>query len=103
MIANKPRLKIVKGNIREKGTVQHLLKHTAVVFPEAADVCVLKSIKNPGLTNAVKVNGTLTLLRSAVKNHVGRFINASSAAVSGDQVNVRNNEQMLPRRFSPYG
>ena len=101
-VATHPWLKVVKGDIREKGTVQHLLKHTAVVFHEAADVSVLKSIKNPGLTNDVNVNGTLSLLRSAVKNRVGRFINASSAAVYGDQGDVRNNEKMLPRPVSPY-
>lgn len=101
-VATHPRLGIVKGDIREKGIVQHLLKRTSVVFHEAADVSVPKSVRNPGHTNDVNVNGTLNLLQSAVKNRVGRFINASSASVYGDQRAVRNIEEMCPRPHSPY-
>jgi UDP-glucose 4-epimerase len=101
-VANHPQLKVVKGDIRDKGTIQHLLKNTDAVFHEAAEVGVGRSVRNPDLTNDVNVNGTLNLLRSAVKNHVGRFINASSAAIYGDQGTVPNYEEMGPQPLSPY-
>jgi UDP-glucose 4-epimerase len=101
-IANHPQLKTVKGDIRDKGTIEHLLKNTDVVFHEAADVGVGRSIRNPDFTNDVNVNGTLNLLRSAVKNRIGRFVNASSAAIYGDQGKVPNSEEMCPQPLSPY-
>lgn len=101
-VAGHSRLTIARGDIRESRIVQHLLRHTNVVFHEAADVSVSRSVRNPGQTNDVNVNGTLNLLRSAVKNRVGRFINASSASVYGDQGAIRNSEEMCPRPLSPY-
>jgi len=101
-VASHPRLKIVKGDIRDTGTIRHLLKNTDVVFHEAAEVSVPRSIKNPNLTNDVNVNGTLNLLQSAVKNRVGRFVNTSSASIYGDHGMVANREEMCPRPISPY-
>src|SRR5712692_11703284 len=95
-VESHPRLKTVKGDVRDKGTIRHLLKKTDVVFHEAAEVSVPRSIKNPNLTNDVNVNGTLNLLQSAVKNRVGRFVNASSASIYGDQRAVANREEMCP-------
>ncbi len=66
----------------------------------AASVSVPGSVKNPQLTNDVNVAGTLNLLRSAVKNRVGRFIYSSSCAVYGDQGTAQNDMRPLP--LSPY-
>lgn len=101
-VANHPKLKIVNGDIRDNRTAYHLLNNTNVVFHEAAEVGLGRSIRNPGLTNDVNVNGTLNLLRSAINNQVGRFVNASSAAIYGDQGMVPNHEEMCPQPLSPY-
>ncbi len=96
------RFKFIEADIRDTGVVRKTLKHAAIVFHQAAKVSVPGSVKNHILANDINVNGTLNLLRLAVKNRVRRFIYASSSSVYGEQGRVPKKEQMRPKPLSPY-
>lgn len=96
------RVLFVKGDIRDRGSVDDVVEDVDVVFHEAALVGVPQSIKAPLLANDVNVNGTLNLLEASVKHSVKRFIFASSAAVYGDQRTLPIKEEAVPHPSSPY-
>lgn len=83
-----PRIKIVKGDIRDKEQMirlvpnADLLYHLAALPPRAA-------LSDPGAVHAVNVTGTLNILQAALKKGIKRFVYISSSYVYG-------NAQRLP-------
>jgi nucleoside-diphosphate-sugar epimerase len=57
----------------------------------------------PAASAIVNVNGTLNLLQACAKEHVGRFIFASSASVYGQQETLPLREDMVLKPTSIYG
>jgi nucleoside-diphosphate-sugar epimerase len=96
-------VRIVRGDIGDRRMVARVLRGARTVFHQAARVGVTPSVANPILTNDVNVNGTLNLLKAAVKNHVERFIFASSASVYAERPALPKREDMVPEPISPYG
>ena len=94
---------LIKGDIRDFGLINELMKDVDVVFHEAALASVVFSVQNPILTNDINVTGTLNLLKASSDLHVKRFIYASSAAVYGDTQSPIKREDMNPNPTSPYG
>ncbi|RLG42750.1 MAG: nucleoside-diphosphate sugar epimerase [Thermoproteota archaeon] len=96
------RLKIVRGDIRNRDLVKKLIKEVDFVFHQAAIVSVPLSIKEPELTNDVNVNGTINLLEAALDSDIERFVYASSCAIYGnpDSLPIREESRIDP--LSPY-
>jgi len=69
----------------------------------AAQTSVEESIKNPELTHAINVGGTINLLRACVTNKVNKIIVASTAAVYGQPKNLPVSENSSTNPISPYG
>ncbi|MEM2318187.1 MAG: SDR family oxidoreductase [Candidatus Bathyarchaeia archaeon] len=97
-----PRLRFLRGDIRNRKTVKEALKDVDVVFHLAALVDVSFSVKNPTLVNHVNVCGSLNILEESVKKHVEKFIFASSCAVYGEPRYLPINEEHPTNPLSPY-
>jgi len=92
----------IKGDIRDRETLDKAMKGCDVVFHEAAVVSVAQSVEDPIGSALVNDIGTLYVLESARRNRVRRVVLASSAAVYGDESDVPNREEMIPKPKSPY-
>ena len=75
----------IKGNIKDKKTVQNACKNVDIIFHEAAFADVAACVWNPLEDFNTNLEGTFNLLTAARDNEVDKFIFASSAAVYGDQ------------------
>jgi nucleoside-diphosphate-sugar epimerase len=93
-----PNVTVVRGDIRDKGLVQDIMK-------EATDVVHLAAIANdpssdldPQLTYQVNRDAVELLVKEAKKAGVRRFISASSSSVYGvkDEVSVTEELSLLP-------
>jgi len=98
-----PNFRFIKGDIRDKKTVDGAMAGVDAVIHQAAITSVPLSIKNPKFVFSVNVAATVNLLRSCVKNDVARFIFASSAAVYGAVKKMPISENALTKPLSPYG
>ncbi|MEM2102117.1 MAG: SDR family oxidoreductase [Candidatus Bathyarchaeia archaeon] len=94
--------RLVKGDIRNKKAVQTAIEEVDAVIHLAALIDVEKSLREPYETHDVNVNGTLVLLKEAVRCGVKRFLFASSAAVYGEGNPLPLIEDCMPKPLSPY-
>jgi nucleoside-diphosphate-sugar epimerase len=100
---NVPEFHLVRGDVRNVGSVKKAVEDVDAVFHEAALVDVSLSVENPLLFNDVNVVGTLNLLTACLDSDVKRFIFASSAAVYGDSKPAKKKENIILKPASPYG
>lgn len=99
----KPKFRLIKGDIRRRNDVKKAIKGVDHVFHLAAIVSVELSMKKPKLVNEVNVNGTLNLLEESVKANVEKFIYISSCAVYGEPTYLPIDEKHPTNPISPYG
>lgn len=94
----------IDGSINDPNVLDELLgtNDVEVVFHEAAKPNIRKSIKEPNKTKETNVDGTLTVLESAVENGVDRVINASSASIYGQMEYFPAHEDDAPNPLNPY-
>ena len=97
------RIEILRGDIRDPATVARAVAGTEIVLHQAALNSNPRSIKEPGLTNAVNVDGTLLLLEAARVANVRRLVYASSSSVYGDTPALPKTEDLPPAPTAPYG
>lgn len=93
---------IFEGDIGDYETVLQATSGIDYVLHHAALVSVEQSVQEPGVTNAININGTLNMLQAAQISGVQRLVFASSSAVYGDAETLSKNESMLPAPLSPY-
>lgn len=93
---------VIEGDIRDRDAVARALEGVGQVVHLAALVSVPLSIEEPGLTEAVNVDGTRIVFEAASAAGVKRIVYASSAAVYGNEPSVpkREGSPLLPE--SPY-
>lgn len=97
-----PGAKLIKADIRDYNAIAELISNADYVFHEAAQVSIVKSVRDPLFTEEVNVIGTLNILRALAEGH-GKLIFASSAAIYGDNPNLPLRETERPKPLSPYG
>ena len=98
-----PNFRFIKGDIRDKKTVERAIAEVDAVIHQAAITSVPLSIKNPKFVYSVNVAATMSLLESCVKNEVARFVFASSSSVYGAAKKMPVSENAPTRPLSPYG
>ena len=75
---------LVEADLRDRAAVEACMDGVDVVFHQAAQVSVPRSLEDPRGCYAVNLQGTLNLLTAAVQTGVRRVVLASSAAVYGE-------------------
>ncbi len=100
-----PRAPFVIGDLRDAGTVEHLL---ATLQPDAilhfgAYALVGESMQRPDIYWANNVSGGINLINAAVHHRVKRFIFSSSCATYGhpSQLPITEDTPQIP--VNPYG
>lgn len=96
-------IKLLRGDIRDIGTLVGEIGKINYVFHLAAIVGTQISMKDPSLTHEVNVTATLNLLRTYSGSKLRRLVFSSSAAVYGEprRTPIPEDERTFP--LSPYG
>jgi UDP-glucose 4-epimerase len=92
----------VEGDVRDAATVDAACSNADIVFHQAANVSVDRSVAAPLESHGVNVDGTLNVLEAA-RDADARVVFASSAAVYGDPTAVPIAESQPKSPSSPYG
>jgi nucleoside-diphosphate-sugar epimerase len=97
------RFELVEGDIQDAETCRRAVSGMDYVLHQAAIPSVQRSVKDPVVTNAVNVAGTLNLLAASRDAGVKRFVFASSSSLYGESPTLPKVETMPPAPISPYG
>ncbi|MCM8780243.1 MAG: SDR family oxidoreductase [Candidatus Omnitrophica bacterium] len=98
----KSKIDLIRGDIRNPNTCLKATKGMDFILHQAALRSVPKSFLNTGEYNDININGTLNLLKAAVKNKVKVFVFASSSSVYGDVRHFPEKEDFSLQPISPY-
>ena len=79
-----PRMHFVRGSIANFQKVRTLARKVDAIIHLAAQISPFVSMKYPETTNSTNVDGTLNVLRAAVKEKMQKIVFASSSSVYGD-------------------
>lgn len=101
-LANRRTFELIKGDICNYATCLKATKAIDFVLHQAALRSVPKSLFNPKLYNKVNIDGTLNILKAALKNKVKRVVLASSSSIYGEAKKFPSKETDLPYLVSPY-
>jgi len=92
----------VEGDIRNTATVDRACSDVDIIFHQAANVSVDRSVANPVESHRVNVDGALNVLEAA-RDADARVVLASSAAIYGEPSSVPVVESHPKSPSSPYG
>src|SRR5262245_45750287 len=80
------RLEVIRGDLRNRETVERAVRGAATVFHQAAMRSVPRSVADPLGCNAANVTGTLHILHTAARQkRKPRIVYASSSSVYGER------------------
>jgi nucleoside-diphosphate-sugar epimerase len=96
------RYDLVEGDLRDIRVCRSACQGVEVVLHQAALRSVPRSVEDPAATNAVNVQGTLSLLLAARECGVKRLVSASSSSVYGESPELPKKEEQVPMPISPY-
>ncbi|APW98895.1 UDP-glucose 4-epimerase [Halobiforma lacisalsi AJ5] len=94
---------LVDGSITDEEQVDDLVAGADVVYHQAAQAGVRKSVEQPEKVNEYNVDGTMTLLEAARRHDVERVVLASSSSVYGKPEYLPYDEDHPTTPVSPYG
>ncbi len=98
----KDKVMLYEGDIRDRELMNTAIRGCELIFHEAAEVSVTRTVQDPLESAQINDMGTLQLLETARHSGVKRVIIACSSAVYGDDPQMPKQENMLPRPMSPY-
>jgi UDP-glucose 4-epimerase len=94
---------VVEGSVTDEALVNELVAESDVVYHQAAQAGVRKSVEQPELVNDYNVGGTVTVLEAARKHSPDRLVLASSSSVYGKPEYLPYDEDHPTTPVSPYG
>ena len=94
---------LVRGSITDEKLVAELVADADVVYHQAAQAGVRKSVKEPAKVNHYNVDGSITLLDAARAHDPQRVVVASSSSVYGKPEYLPYDEDHPTEPVSPYG
>jgi len=104
MIESIGNVNFVKGDIRDYELLKQSMKNYELVIHLAAKTSVSDSKEYQEIVMDVNVNGSLNVLKSCKNCNISKFIAISSAAVYGEGIETKqNNEGTLTNPISVYG
>jgi UDP-glucose 4-epimerase len=92
----------VEGDVRDDAAVRRAMSDVDIVFHQAANISVDRSVAAPIESHEINVDGTLNVLEAA-READARVVFASSAAVYGEPSSVPVVESQPKTPASPYG
>jgi UDP-glucose 4-epimerase len=95
-------LRFIRGDIRDRRTVEKAMAGCEAVFHLAAVVSVPKTTEDPIGSAEVNETGSLNVLEAARRAGARRLVFASSSAVYGDDPRLPKREDMAPKPLTPY-
>ncbi|MCW3999792.1 MAG: NAD-dependent epimerase/dehydratase family protein [Candidatus Bathyarchaeota archaeon] len=98
-----PKLRVVRGDIKDADVVYRSLKGQDVVFHLAAHANIRSSLNNHKADLDNNVIGTLNILEAMVKNNVVDLVFASTSAIYGEATVTPTPENYMPTQTSLYG
>ncbi len=98
----KDKIMLYEGDIRDQEFMNRAVKGCDVIFHEAAEVSVTRTVQDPITSAQINDMGTLQLLETARQHGVKRVVFACSSAVYGDDPHMPKREDMVPKPMSPY-
>lgn len=81
-------VELIESDVREEETVRETVEGADLIFHEAAEVSVQRSIERPQRSNDINVGGTLNVLEAA-RDSNARVVFASSCAIYGPPTQSR--------------
>lgn len=93
---------LIKGDLRDAAAVRNAMTGVEVVFHQAADPSVPRSMADPAGCYESNVLGTVNVLQAAHEAGVRRVVFASSCAVYGDEPSLPKRETTTLAPMSPY-
>lgn len=102
LFMNNPDYKFIKGDIKDLSVCMDACKDVDYVLHQAAWGSVPRSIEMPFFYCANNITGTVNVLEAARRNHVKKFVYASSSSVYGDEPNLPKKEGAEGNLLSPY-
>ena len=96
-------VRLVEGDVRDRGAVAEAMSGAEVVFHLAASVGNKRSIDNPVDDAEVNVIGTLNVLEAARRAGVRKIVASSSAGIFGELTTLPIREDHPVEPDSPYG
>ncbi len=96
------RVRVVRGDVRDRAALDDALAGADVVFHQAALAAVQRSLDDPRTVTDVNLSGTLAVLLAARDLGARRVVFASSSSVYGDTPVLPKVETMPTSPRSPY-
>ncbi|WP_312911768.1 GDP-mannose 4,6-dehydratase [Natronosalvus caseinilyticus] len=93
----------VEGSVTDQSLLDDLVADADVVYHQAAQAGVRKSVEEPAKVNAYNVDGTVNLLEAARNHDLERVVVASSSSVYGKPEYLPYDEDHPTNPVSPYG
>jgi UDP-N-acetylglucosamine/UDP-N-acetylgalactosamine 4-epimerase len=97
-----PKFEFYQGDIRDYELMLELTKGFDAISHQAALGSVPRSIRDPMLSNAVNVDGTVNVMFAAVQNNIERIVLACSSSTYGDSPDLPKKEDRIGKPLSPY-
>lgn len=96
-------IEFIQASVEDSNAVKKAVEGMDYIIHLAAIPSVQYSVEEPIKANESMVTATITLFKAAVEyGRIKRIVQASSAAVYGDGVELPKKETMLPEPLSPY-
>jgi len=96
------KITLIEGDIRNRETLDHVVRDVSVIFHQAALASVPASVADPVTAHEVNVSGTINVLEAARAVGIKRVVFAASSAAYGDNPLSPKLETMCPVPISPY-
>ncbi|ELY37689.1 GDP-mannose 4,6-dehydratase [Natronorubrum tibetense] len=94
---------LVEGSITNEDLLDELVADTDVIYHQAAQAGVRKSVEEPAKVNRFNVDGTVNVLEAARSHDIDRVVVASSSSVYGKPEYLPYDEAHPTTPVSPYG
>ena len=94
---------LVRDTLTDAELVDDLVADTDVVYHQAAQAGVRKSVEEPAKVNRYNVDGTVNVLEASRKHDIQRVVVASSSSVYGKPEYLPYDEDHPTTPVSPYG
>lgn len=94
---------VIRGDCLNYDLLRDSCKQMDAITHQAAQLEVFRSLDHPEIDLRVNTMGTLNVLKAAAENNIPRVINASSACVYGQALEIPESEEHPKNPNWPYG